>query len=312
MIKRQFQPFAWADTNLERRILSTSLAVIAALSIAACGDKEPKSAGQSLVRVGEKEITIHQLNDELSRVDPASGKDAQQKILEALIDRQLLESEAVRNKIDRDPQVMQSIERARSQILAQAYLASKVTNIVPPSRTEIEAYFKEHPVLFEQRKQFDMQELVIDTKDFNEGLQSSMDTLKDLDEVAAWLASHNVQYVRRQAMRTTADLPPPVVEKLQSAGKGQLFVIKEAARTMISAINDVKISPVTLTAMEKQIEQFLINKKRQEAGAAELERLRTSTEIEYINKLAQAPEEQKAQVVQPAAAHIEAGVAGLK
>jgi EpsD family peptidyl-prolyl cis-trans isomerase len=142
------------------------------LSLAACGNKEAKP-GQSLVRVNGEEVTALQLNDELQRlnVPPAQQEAASKQLLESLIDRQLLQAEAAAEKLDRDPKVMQSIERAKAQLIAQAYLQKKIGAPAQPSKSEVEDYFGKHPEFFSARKQFEMRQLMFATKDMDDNLK---------------------------------------------------------------------------------------------------------------------------------------------
>jgi EpsD family peptidyl-prolyl cis-trans isomerase len=291
------------------------LILAGALGLAACGNKDVKP-GQSLAKVAGEEVTVHQLNDELARLDNPNEA-ARKQVLDMLIDRQLLQGEAVRNKLDRDPQVVQAIERSKAQILAEAYLKSRIANLAKPTTAEIEDYFSKHPALFTERKLFDLKELVIASKEFSDPLQAVMDSAKSIDEVAAWLDAHGVQYIRRQSARSTADLPPEMATKLQVMQKGQLFIVKEGERSMLAFLNDVKHTPVAIEAAQKQIEQFLINEKRRDAATAEIARVRASTKIEYLSKEAAAKDGSHAPAAgaKPASAkedHITQGVAGLK
>ena len=267
----------------------SALVLMLVLSLSACGGDKKKEASQSLVRIDGQEITVLQLNEELGRTPPQATPEAQaatrKQVLEALVDRQLLLNEAASSKLDRDPKVMQAIERAKAQILAQAYLQSRVAKMAQPTRAEIDDYFVKHPEFFTQRKSFDMQQLVIATKDFSDPLRTVIDNAKSLDEVAAWLDGKSVQYARNQVARTTADLPPQLVSKLQGMKKGQLFVIKENDRSLLVGLNDIKESPVTAEAAVPQIEQYLRNQKSQETAKAELVRLRSLAKLEYLNKV---------------------------
>lgn len=298
------------------------------LGLSACGGDKKKEASQSLVRVNGEEITVLQLNEELGRTPPQATPVAQEaarkQVLEALVDRQLLQNEATTNKLDRDPKVMQAIERAKAQILAQSYLQSRVSKIAKPTQSEINDYFAKHPEFFTQRKSFDMHQLVIATKDFSDPLRVIIDNAKSLEEVALWLDGNKVQYARNQMTRTTADLPPPLVAKLQGMKKGQLFVIKENDRSLLVGLNDVKDSPVTAEAAAPQIEQYLRNQKSQDAAKDELARLRSVAKLEYLNKTD--GEKDKTAVAAPVAApaattatdsasnagNMARGVAGLK
>jgi hypothetical protein len=79
-------------------------------------------------------------------------------------------------------------------------------------------------------------------------------------------------------------VPPQLSSKLLGMPKGQLFAVKEGQRAMFISVTDVRDAPVSLAVAAPQIEQFLVNKKNKELASAELERLRTSAKIEYINK----------------------------
>jgi len=267
-----------------KRVLCGALVLVAAIGLSGCGSKE-KKAGQALVRVNGEEITVLQINDELNRagVKAEQQEAATKQLLESLIDRQLIMAEAKRNKIDRTPEVAQAIERAKAQIIAQAYLQSIVTKIARPSIAEIDDYFQKHPEYFTQRKQFDMQQIAIATKDFSSELKLAVDSAKSLDEVAAWLDRHNVRYARGQLSRSTADLPEQMVAKLKEMKKGQLFIVNEGENSMLNSIIEIKDSPVTAKNAAPQIEQYLINKKTKEAADAEIKHLRSSAKIEYLN-----------------------------
>jgi peptidyl-prolyl cis-trans isomerase C len=300
-------------------LLSAMIVLIAATSLSACGDKEKKS-GQALASVNGEEITALQLNEEMQRsgVPAAQQETARKQLLDALVDRQLLLNEASKDKTDRDPKVMQAIERAKSLIIAQAYMQKRVGSIAKPTQGEIAEYFNKHPEFFTHRKQFDMQQLIIATKDLDDPLKKAMDEAKSLDEVSQWLQAHNVKFARNQVSRTTADLAPELGAKLQSMPKGQLFIIREGERSMLISIADIKEVPVTLEVAGRQIEQYLMNTRTKEAAANELKRLRSTAKIEYLSEkdkaLAATPAPAVAPVASPdgqadAAAR---GVAGLK
>ena len=271
-----------------KRLLCAALMVVAA-GLAGCGNKNKEAKpGQALASVNGEEITALQLNEELQRanVPAAQQEQAGKQLLEALIDRQLLENEAAKDKTDRDPKVISAIERAKALIIAQAYMQKKIGNGVRPTQAEISDYYNAHPEFFANRKQFDMKQLVVDTKDLSDDLKKVADSTKSLDEVAAWMDEHKIKYLRTQAARTTSDLAPELSARLRSMPKNQLFVVKEGPRSMLVSIVDVKDNPASLEVAAPQIEKFLFNKKNKEAADAELARLRASAKIEYLNKAA--------------------------
>ncbi len=262
--------------------------VLAALLLAACSDNDkPARPGQALASVNGKEITLLQLNEELQRANVQPDQQgAGTQLLEALIDRQLLHNAATREQLDRDPKVVQAIERAKSLIVAQAYMQKKIGGIDKPSSTEVNAYYSAHPEFFAQRKQFDMQQLIIDTRDLSEPLKLAADKARTLDDVVAWLAANNIKHVRSEASRTTSDLTPEMAARLKGMTPGRLFIIKEGPRSMFVNITGVKDSPASLALAAPQIEKFLMTRRGKEAAEAELARLRAGARIDYLNTAA--------------------------
>ncbi|QOY95789.1 peptidyl-prolyl cis-trans isomerase, EpsD family [Massilia sp. UMI-21] len=272
-----------------RRLLSAAALVLCAATLAGCSkDDAPKETkpGQALASVNGEEITVLQLNEELQRlgVGAQQQKTASKQVLQALIDRELLEGEAAKEKIDRDPKVMQAIERARSLIIAQAYMQKRMGEPARPTPAEVEDYFNKNPQFFSNRKQFAMNELIIAANDLTPEVRAAADNAKSLEEVAVFLDARNIKYGRAQVTRSTADLNPQLSGKLLSMPKGQLFAVKEGDRAMLISIAEVRDAPVTLDVASPQIAQYLMNKKNKELAAAEIQRLRGTAKIAYLNK----------------------------
>ena len=263
--------------------LCVTLILGTALVLAACGHNESKTE-QPLVRVNGTEITLAQVNDELKRagVKPGQQEATARRLLESLIDRHLILAEALRNKIDRNTVVVQTIEHAKMQVITQAYLKSLNTKIPKPSAAEINDYYRQHPEYFVYRKQFDLQQLAIASRDFSNELKLVADSAKSLDEIAAWLDKHNVRYVRGQLSRNTTDLPEQMVAKLKKVQKGQVFIVDERENSSINLITNIRTNPITAKTAAPLIEQYLFNKKIKAAAEAEITRLRALAKIEYL------------------------------
>lgn len=258
-----------------------------ALVLAACDSNEPKEkkTGQALVSVNGKEVTMLQLNDEIKRanVRPEQYEAASKQLLESLIVRQLILDEAVRNKLDRTPDVMQARDRANAQVIAQAYMQGIVSKVAKPSQAEIDEYFQKHPEFFSQRKQFDLITVRVATKDLGSELKKTIDAAKSVDQVVAWLDKNKVPYLRSLASRNGTDLPPQMVKMLQEKSKDTIFIVNEQENSLLISVNAIKDSPITLAVAAPQIERFLLNQKYKEVTDAEVVRLRAAAQIEYLN-----------------------------
>ncbi|PUA18725.1 EpsD family peptidyl-prolyl cis-trans isomerase [Glaciimonas sp. PCH181] len=289
-----------------RRVSSLMLLVsLTAMCLSACHD-QGKAASKILARVNGDNITTGQLDAELVRISgmQETGIDTsptmRKQVLEALIDRQVLLDAALRNKINRDAEVMQTIERFKTQVIVQAYLESKAANSVKPTTDEIDTYYQSHPELFAHRKILDIRQLRIAPQDFSAPLKAVMDSATLLEQVEAWLIVHKIAYADAALSYTSADMPAEIIVQLQQLGGNHLFILKEEDQVLLCALNDLRESPVMKAAAIAQIERYLFNNKMHEVAVAEIARLRSSAKIDYLDKAASGVEEDSpASVVLP-------------
>jgi len=271
-----------------RRSASGAALLLAGATLAGCGDDKATQAkpGQTLASVNGEEITVLQLNEEIQRagVPAAQQQLASKQLLQALIDRALLQEQAAREKLDRDPKVMQAIDRARALIIAQAYMQKRVGDAGRPSEAEVQDYFEKHPQFFTERKQFTMQQLVLPASAVTPELRAAVDKAGSLEEAAVMLDARKIGYGRAQVTRSTADLNPQLASKLLSMPKEQMFFVREGGRALLVSVADVVDAPVSLAIAAPQIAQFLANRKNRELAQAEIGRLRAAAKIEYMNK----------------------------
>src|SRR5712664_1669722 len=114
----------YPEPMVKRRLCLSVLIALVALS--SCGKADVKKAsGQIVAKVNGDEISVHQINNAIARsnaIPPDEAKQAAAQTLERIVDQELLVQKALKDKLDRDPQIMQSIEDAKRQILARAYI----------------------------------------------------------------------------------------------------------------------------------------------------------------------------------------------
>lgn len=256
------------------------------LFLSAC-DSQPASdePGQALVRVDGEEITVIQLNDELNRakVQPDQIDQAKQQLLESMIDRQLMVAEAKRNQLDRAPNVMRAIERAKMQIIAQSYMQTTLNHVDEPTDAEISQYHNEHPELFENRNKYHLTFLRYPVNNLNDELNSAINSAQSISEATQLLDKNQISYLRDKMTRTTMDMPPQMIARLRETKQGEMFLVSENTTNLLVFVDNVENSPVSIEDARSQIFLYLLNQKRREAAQAAITQLRADAEIDYLH-----------------------------
>lgn len=293
------------------------LTVLIAATLVACGNQSGSKNSQSIVRVNEDEITVHQVNFQMQRMQVnEKNKDAVAKqVISGLVDRQLLVQEALKAELDRNPQVMQALEESRMQLLAKAYLENKVANVAKPTDAEVSEYRTKHPELFEHRKLYAIEELTF-TLDpsLNAELDRLSDTAKTLEEVTAWLDAKQIKYGRNKAARAAESIPPGLITQMSQLNNGDLLFVHGPNGYSVARLLETKSQPIGIAESKPIIQRLLLNEKQKALATTEMERLRKAGQIVYLDKKFEVAQ-QVSGTVKPSAegvSPIDAGLAETK
>ncbi|WP_294766068.1 EpsD family peptidyl-prolyl cis-trans isomerase [uncultured Rhodoferax sp.] len=312
------------------RFQSSALSTIAfacllTVGLTACGNKDDKKvATQVAAKVGSEEISVHQINQVLSRT-PANGASNPQtmgrEVLEKLIDQQLAVDQATENKLHRSPEVVAQIEAARREILARAFIQQISSTIPKPTADETKKYFSDNPALFSERRIYNVQEIVVPTAaGVADMLRPFAASGRPLEDAAAALKGKNIQFGGGAATRAAEQIPLEVLPRIHALKDGQATLIETPQTITLLRVVSSQSAPVPQEAALPRIEQFLVNQRAGEAVNAKLKELRASTKITYMGEfanaaapVAEAPAAASPAPDAPAAkTTIEKGVAGLK
>jgi EpsD family peptidyl-prolyl cis-trans isomerase len=248
-----------------RRILT----VLLALSPLGCGDADAnRPAMRILAKVNGSEISAPQ---------PPTAQ-----ALEKVIDRELLVQKALEVRLDRDPGVMESIDNARRQLLAQAYLERKAA-AAKSSRDEIRAFYAENRALFAERRIYRLRELVVSVPtELIDVLRAETASASDLEEVSAWLKSRNARFSAVSLTQPAEQLPLSYLPQLARMKPGEIAVFAAPLGASVIQLVHAEDAPLTEQQAAPLIEQFLAGRKKLELAAAEVRRLREVATIEYL------------------------------
>lgn len=256
--------------------------------LTACGQSEDeKPASQVAAKVDGTEITVHDVNFALSQLSPGAAQSqmAANRVLQELVNQQLLLQKATEAKLDRDAKVLQTLEAARKRILAQAYLERQIGTPTPPTATQVSEYYQKHPELFEHRRLYRFQEIVIQTKPEQVSLiQEQIGKVRNLPELVNWLSEQKIPYRTATAAKAAEELPLEWLPRLHQMKDGQIVTIPSNGQMQILHLVASQEQGLSEKAAKPLIERFLTNSQRSQRVEAELKKLRAAAKIELVGQ----------------------------
>lgn len=296
---------------MDNRLLFLSGLIGVAIALSGCGRADgQKAASQVAAKVNGGEITVHQINNVIAssnEVRPEQAKQAADQALERVIDQELLVQRAIKARLDRDSQVMQTTEAAKRQILAQAYIdrAVAASASVTESQEEIRKFYKENPALFERRRIYRFHELqAVAPQEKLEALKAVAAEAKGVDSVAEWLRSQKLAFHVATSSRAAEQIPLTMLARMFEMRDGQIAVFPTRDGAAVVQLLQSLEAPLSEQQAAPIIERFLLSRKRLEVAQAEVRKLREQAKIEYVGEF-EAPD--RAAPVAPAPSSTDAG-----
>lgn len=254
-----------------------------ALLATGCG-KQKETSGQVVARVNGTEISIYQLNTALGRtpgVTPQNAESFRGKVLDKMIDQQLAIGVAKEKELDRTPEVVQSLEEAKRDILSRSYLDKVASTVPKTTNAEAKSFYTAHPELFGDRYVFQIQELAMPAvMNPPVGLLQDMLANQSPEQIEKFLKEKKIEYVLKKAVRAAEALAPAALQQLGRLKVGQAGVVRTGGTISILKLLSSQSAPVDETVALPQIYQMLDNQKTLTAVTTELAQLREKGKIE--------------------------------
>ena len=288
------------------RILVLSMWTAIVLVLCSCGKPEIRKASNPVAaRVKGEEVLVRQADGVLARNDSMGPGRAGRNASPARVrisDQELLAQEALEARLDRDAQVTQAMERARRQILAQAYLDRAVITASQAGPEEISKFYDENPALFGQRRIYRVLELLVVVPPERFGaLQDAVASARDLAEIVRWLDSRKLSFEAATPSRAAEQIPINILHRLFEMRDGQIAVFPTSYGASVLRLEQSVEAPFSAKQAGPAIARYLLNRKRLELAQAEVTKLRERAKIDHdgIEPVRQARATQTAARVQP-------------
>ena len=266
---------------------SLALACVALLATG-CG-KNTYDNSPVLATVNGENVTQAQLDfvkTQIAAAHPGASAPENAQVLKEMVEQRLVTQKAEKDKLDRNPGVLQALEATRKDALARFYIEQLTTKVPKPTPAEVQQYYDGHPLNFAQRSVFTIQK--VDAKvaaDQAPALAASVQ--------AATSAAQVVDLLKAKAAATNVTQTPqpaeslgPLLQKIAATKVGQTIVIPQPGGMSALTVVDVQPRPVTLDQARASIEQGLWNQRKREALQAEAKNLRAAATVEYLGKFA--------------------------
>jgi EpsD family peptidyl-prolyl cis-trans isomerase len=253
-----------------------------------CGaDSNHESERAVVAKVNGDEITVRELNDQFSRIESRTGLDktiGKRQVLDALVDEKLLAQEASESGLDRRPETVAALDRAKRKILAQAAIDHAMGNARVDLR-DAKVFYENHPDLFERRKTYVFRRFDLLTGELQPSIRAELNKAETPADIGFALKRANVGFNDQTEIRAAEMLPTEVLTRAAEMQRGDILMFKEGSRIVLMQLVRSIAEPVDLARAAPAIRAYLAEGKRKSAAESLLKELRQAAEIEYAEGL---------------------------
>jgi EpsD family peptidyl-prolyl cis-trans isomerase len=243
---------------------ATTVLGLCALVLSGCGkksaDQATASGGQVVAHIGNEDVTVQELQNEfrLANVPPDRQKDPAlvKQAVGELVLRKYLSQQAVAAKLDREPNVLLDLLRARTQVLANAYLARAVA-AKPISQPDIDKYIASNPLKFANRQLVSVEQIVFAIGPTAQAAVEASKDLKSLDEVDQKLTSLGIAHNRAMGALNTAEIPENLFNLIQAKKADDVFFVQSGANGIFFKVTGEAPRPLEGESASNMARQML-------------------------------------------------------
>lgn len=257
------------------------------LALSACGDKKSETAADASPAVKVNGQVISDAEFQLKGGMHTGGADKKHSIsedtMQSVLKLELLRQAAIESKLDADENVRARMATSMRSILATAYLDKLFKAVPKPTDAAIEAYYKQHPERFSNRKQLTMREVVIPAGTVKEAdIQEALGKVRKAADFEKWLQGNKIAFNGGPITNTTDQIPEEALLKLKDVPVGGSMIQASHEGIHVIFVLDAQPQPLTLVQVSPMIANLLVESGRKEAMDNMLKSLRDKAKIEYV------------------------------
>jgi peptidyl-prolyl cis-trans isomerase C len=255
---------------------------MAAVLLATSGCSK-EATGQSVAVVNGEEVSLSELNAELSQANVPESADKKQvlpQLLQRIIDRRVLAQKAVEEGVDRSPEYIARQRRMNEELLIGLYTKRQSDAMKAPTPQEIDRFIAENPGMFAQRAVLSLDQLQFD-RPADMTLLQQMANDKTLDQVGATLTRLGIPFTRSKGRLDTATVPPQMLKQITDLPAGEPFVVPVGQRIVASVITGREAATISSDQNRRIAAEALRRQKLMATMEKQLKDIRANAKIEY-------------------------------
>ncbi|NWK79430.1 EpsD family peptidyl-prolyl cis-trans isomerase [Aquitalea sp. LB_tupeE] len=254
--------------------------------LSACNQSHQNDATQVVAKVDGVEITVHQLNYLMAKLS-AEGKTPNKKdVLDDLINQQLLINQAIKNKVDQDPNVLMQVEMSKRQIYSQDSIARIVKGVSAPELADVKKYYEQHAEQFSNRTKYKFHAFLFSNVKNFDSFSADLEKSTTIEQTQKVLADAAVKFDERDIEVSTELLPSEMLAQLTKMKVGDIKVIRTQAGYELDQLMSRQITPLDFAQSIDLIKSKIGAERVREKIDTELKDYRKQAKIEYVDSSA--------------------------
>ncbi|NBV41241.1 hypothetical protein EBR96_00505 [bacterium] len=229
------------------------------------------SPNDVLVRIGSKTITRKALEERLRTYPPEYADSfrqsgAREKVLDEMIDEELLLQVAQREGVERSDDFKRQLERAKRDLLLATVIRQNTGAPVTVSESEMRQYYQENPALFKPGEQRLVAHILVRYEQEARQIQRLLNNGADFDKLAKdkSIDPNFSTNGGRLGWVSKGQLDPELDVAAYGTDKGAVSIAKSRLGYHVVKVLDVQVRPgISFSQVQAQIRDTLIAKKKQ-------------------------------------------------
>jgi EpsD family peptidyl-prolyl cis-trans isomerase len=228
------------------------------------GEQEAASNSQVIARVGNEVITVPELENELRLLnipaDKQKDQDVIKRVLNEMVTRKYLLAQAMNAKLDREPNVLLDLLRAREQVLANAFISRAVSaKLSAISKTDIEKYVANNPLKFANRKLMSVDQIAFHLGANAQAVVDATRNANSLEDVDQKLTEMGIPHSRSMGTLNSSEIPDELMNNMRAKKPDDVFFVRSGQNGVFLKVKDEQTQPLEGEAAFNAARQLMRN-----------------------------------------------------